>query len=84
VKADVTEAGCNNYFHSSSGKNVTQMPMDAVQFYVAAKLLPRLGWRVERRSPRRAQTGGSGGDGQPGTPSSSCTPVELRIPDTTR
>ena len=41
VKADVTEAGCHNYFHSTSGKNVTQMPMDASQFYVATKLLPR-------------------------------------------
>jgi cation diffusion facilitator CzcD-associated flavoprotein CzcO len=58
-RSDVFEAACHNYYHSSSGKNVTQLPMSATTYLFATRLLSRLGWsfRSMRSTPEPAFAG---------------------------
>lgn len=43
ANADRTwEGGCHNYYHSSSGRNVTQWPWTSAHYYLAARLGDRL------------------------------------------
>jgi hypothetical protein len=49
------EGGCHNYYHSATGKNVTQWPYGHVTYAAATKLLPALGLITRRgASARRA------------------------------
>ena len=41
--ASAMEAGCNNYYHSESGANVTQWPRSSVGYWIAHQVLPRFG-----------------------------------------
>ncbi len=47
--APVTESGCNNYFHSESGANVTQWPLSHARYYALTKVLPAFGLVGRRR-----------------------------------
>jgi cation diffusion facilitator CzcD-associated flavoprotein CzcO len=42
------EAGCNNYYHSSSGRNVTQWPGDQYLYGLVTRVLPWVGLRFAR------------------------------------
>ena len=41
--ASAMDAGCNNYYHSSSGANVTQWPRTHLVYYLLCRTLPRRG-----------------------------------------
>jgi cation diffusion facilitator CzcD-associated flavoprotein CzcO len=41
--ASAMEANCNNYYHSATGRNVTQWPRTHAVYYAMTKLLPPLG-----------------------------------------
>jgi cation diffusion facilitator CzcD-associated flavoprotein CzcO len=55
VARDVERSGCHNYFHASTGKNVTQLPMSAPMYLTVTRLLPWFGW--QRRRPRVGKAG---------------------------
>ena len=42
------DAGCNNYFHATNGRNVTQWPGNPGVYWAATKVLPRLGFAMSR------------------------------------
>jgi cation diffusion facilitator CzcD-associated flavoprotein CzcO len=42
--ASAMEAGCTNYYHAPTGRNVTQWPRAHAEYYVITKLLPRFGF----------------------------------------
>jgi cation diffusion facilitator CzcD-associated flavoprotein CzcO len=48
------EGGCHNYYHSESGKNVTQWPYGHVTYAIVTKLLPTLGLITRRSAPARS------------------------------
>jgi len=48
--ASAMEAGCTNYYHAPSGRNVTQWPRTHAWYYLVTKLLPRFGF-VDSRVP---------------------------------
>ena len=48
-RRDSTGAGCHNYFHSATGKNVTQWPYSAYTYALAARVLPSIGFVYSRR-----------------------------------
>lgn len=41
--ASVMESGCHNYYHSPTGRNVTQWPRTHPVYYVVTKILPPFG-----------------------------------------
>ncbi len=41
--ASAMEANCNNYYHSATGRNVTQWPQTHAAYYALTKLLPPFG-----------------------------------------
>ncbi|WP_051792975.1 flavin-containing monooxygenase [Amycolatopsis jejuensis] len=45
----VMEAGCTNYYHSASGRNVTQWPRPHGEYYLLTKILPYFGFVRRRR-----------------------------------
>jgi cation diffusion facilitator CzcD-associated flavoprotein CzcO len=49
-----TEAGCHNYYHTPSGKNVTQWPMTHFSYLVLTKVLPYFGFRWGRHHAGKA------------------------------
>ncbi|MFI7449118.1 flavin-containing monooxygenase [Nonomuraea sp. NPDC049714] len=53
--ASAMDAGCNNYYHSSSGANVTQWPRTHLVYYLLCRTLPRRGlvYQGWRASPER-------------------------------
>ena len=53
-RQNVLEAGCGNYYHSASGANVTQWPLNTASYFVASKVLPRFGLRVRAARARRS------------------------------
>jgi len=66
--ASAMEAGCTNYYHASTGRNVTQWPRTHVAYFVATKILPYVGL-VSRRAPRPVTAGVSERlDEQPSSP----------------
>lgn len=44
-KSSALVSGCHNYFHSTTGKNVTQWPGAHPSYNLACKVLPSIGWR---------------------------------------
>lgn len=40
------ESGCHNYYHSASGRNVTQWPGNPGVYWAASRLLPRIALRL--------------------------------------
>ncbi|MBQ0826534.1 flavin-containing monooxygenase [Streptomyces tagetis] len=48
-RASAMEAGCNNYYHTPSGANVTQWPRTHLAYYVLTKTLARRGLTLRRR-----------------------------------
>lgn len=42
--ASAMEAGCTNYYHAPTGRNVTQWPRAHGEYYVLTKLLPSFGF----------------------------------------
>jgi cation diffusion facilitator CzcD-associated flavoprotein CzcO len=50
TRGDVFDADCHNYYHSASGKNVTQLPMSAPMYLLATRLLASVGF-IRRQSP---------------------------------
>lgn len=44
-KASAMESGCRNYYHSPSGKNITQWPGTHLKYLLVTKLLRRFGIR---------------------------------------
>jgi cation diffusion facilitator CzcD-associated flavoprotein CzcO len=48
-RRDSNQAGCHNYFHAASGKNVTQWPYSAYLYGMLARGLPPLGLVYSRR-----------------------------------
>lgn len=46
--ASAMDAGCNNYYHSESGANITQWPGTHITYLFATRLLWRLGLRLQR------------------------------------
>lgn len=51
--ASAMNAGCNNYYHSPSGANVTQWPRTHLVYYLLCRTLPRRGLVYEGTSPER-------------------------------
>lgn len=41
----VWRGGCSNYFYSENGRNVTQLPISALQYWALTRTLPSLGIR---------------------------------------
>jgi hypothetical protein len=37
------ESGCHNYYHSATGRNVTQWPRPHSVYYAVTKILPPFG-----------------------------------------
>lgn len=50
------EGGCHNYYHSSTGKNVTQWPYGHLLYAIATKILPVVGLRTQRRTSAHEDT----------------------------
>jgi len=46
------DGGCHNYYHSASGKNVTQWPYSHLVYACLVRLLPALGLRFRRGNGR--------------------------------
>jgi cation diffusion facilitator CzcD-associated flavoprotein CzcO len=46
---------CHNYYHSPSGRNVTQLTLSHPQYAVATWILPIVGWRTGKRSPKSSR-----------------------------
>lgn len=44
-RASAMEAGCNNYYHTPEGRNVTQWPGSHLKYLLITKVLSRLGLR---------------------------------------
>lgn len=56
VHMNAETAGCHNYFHAPSGKNVTQWPLSHTVYRVALRLLSRVAIGV-RKAPAGPRTG---------------------------
>jgi cation diffusion facilitator CzcD-associated flavoprotein CzcO len=48
------DGGCHNYYHSSSGKNVTQWPYSHLTYACAIRVLPALGLRFKASGGSRS------------------------------
>jgi cation diffusion facilitator CzcD-associated flavoprotein CzcO len=51
-RRDANESGCHNYFHSPSGKNVTQWPYSAYTYDLVVRGLSHIGLSYRGRHPR--------------------------------
>ncbi len=50
-RASAMESGCRNYYHSASGRNVTQWPMSHGPYYALTKVLPLVGFVHRVQAP---------------------------------
>lgn len=55
--ASAMEAGCNNYYHSPSGANITQWPGTHLQYLLLTRTLSRFGLRSTERSTHHTEQG---------------------------
>jgi hypothetical protein len=52
--SSTTAGACHNYYHSASGKNVTQWPLSHTAYWAALRVLPLWGFVTTRYDRRRA------------------------------
>lgn len=77
---------CHNYYHSASGRNVTQWPLGSVDYWILTKLLPHFAMKVDRpgRVSATRCVGGQGkesGDPVAGAPNSSALTAHIETID---